>query len=145
MMRYSTFLLSAVILFLGFTACKKSDKSNSSRTVANISGTYVLTALTAGQGGASFNVYDSLPACEKDNKIVLEASGNAQFIDAGPAVCSPSSDSTGSWHLSAGADSIYLGDEAAYIKSFDGKTLVVTNSQEFSGLTLVATTTLTKE
>jgi hypothetical protein len=145
MMRYSLLLSSAVILFLAFTACKKSDKTNNSRTMANVSGTYMLTALTVSEGGASANLYDSLPACEKDNKIVLDANGGAQFIDAGPAICTPSTDSTGSWSLSAHGDSLYLGDESALIKSFDGKTLVVTSNQKFSGLSLEATTTLTKQ
>ncbi len=143
-MRYSLLLSSAVILFLGFTACKKSDKTNSSRTMANVSGTYRITALTASQGSASFNVYDSLPACEKDNLIELQSNGGALFIDAG-TVCSPRSDSTGAWHLSASGDSLYLGGEAALIKSFDGKSLVVTNQQTFSGFTVVATTTLMKQ
>jgi hypothetical protein len=143
-MRYSLILSSAAILFLGFVACKKSDKTNSAKTMANMSGTYTLTGLTTSiQGSASTNIYDSLPACEKDNKIVLDPNGGAQFIDAG-TICSPSSDSTGAWRLSAGSDSLYLGDEAAFIQSFDGQKLVLTSSQKFSGLTVVATTTLTK-
>lgn len=143
-MRSSLFLSSAAILFLGFTACKKSDKTNSSKTVANVSGSYKLTALTATQGGTSFNLYDSLPACEKDNLIVLNANGSAQFVDAGTA-CNPPQDSTGAWHLSANADSIYMGNDAAYINSFDGKTLKLTTDQKISGFTVTAMTTLTKQ
>lgn len=143
-MRSSLFLSSAAILFLGFTACKKSDKTNSSKTVANVSGSYKLTALTATQGGTSFNLYDSLPACEKDNLIVLNANGSAQFVDAGTA-CNPPEDSTGAWHLSANADSIYMGNDAAYINSFDGKTLKLTTDQKISGFTVTAMTTLTKQ
>lgn len=143
-MRYSLLFSSAVILFLGFAACKKSDKTNNSRTMANMAGTYGLIALTASQGGTTFNLYDSLPACEKDNLIQLNANGGAQFIDA-KIVCSPPKDSTGSWHLSVKADSIYLGNQAAYIKSFDGKTLVISNQQMISGFTVVSTTTLAKQ
>ena len=143
-MRSSLFLSSAAILFLGFTACKKSDKTNSSKTVANVSGSYKLTALTATQGGTSFNLYDSLPPCEKDNLIVLSANGSAQFVDAGTA-CNPPEDSTGAWHLSANADSIYMGNDAAYINSFDGKTLKLTTDQKISGFTVTAMTTLTKQ
>ncbi len=140
-MRYSLLLASAFLLFL---ACKKSDKSNNSRTAANFAGTYALTALTVNEGGATFNAYDSLPACEKDNLIQLNANGSAQFIDAGIA-CAPPEDSTGAWHLSAKADSIYLGNEAAFINSFDGKTLVVSNQQSISGFMVQATTTLVKQ
>jgi len=143
MMRYSLVFSSAIILFLGFTACKKSDKTNNSRTAANMAGTYGLVAVTVSQGGATVNIYDSLPACEKDNLIQLNANGSAQFIDAGTA-CNPPQDSTGAWHLSASTDSMYLGNEAAYIKSFDGKTLVLSNQQMISGLNIVTTSTLAK-
>ena len=143
-MRYSMILTAAVMMVLGFTACKKSDNKNSAKTVANVSGSYKLTALTASQGGVSFNLYDSLPACEKDNLIVLNTSGSAQFVDAGVA-CDPPQDSTGAWHLSPNADSIYLGNDAAYINSFDGKTLKLTTDQKISGFTVTATTTLTKQ
>lgn len=140
-MRYSLLLASAVMLFV---ACKKSDKTNTSRTMANMAGTYGLTALTATEAGITFNVYDTLPLCERDNLIELNANGSAQFIDAGLA-CTPPQDSTGAWHLSANADSIYLGNEAALINSFNGKTLVLSSQQSISGFSFSATETLVKQ
>jgi hypothetical protein len=141
MTRYSLLLASAFLLFL---ACKKSDKTNTSRTAASMSGTYMLTALTATEAGITFNAYDSLPPCEKDNLIQLNANGSAQFIDAGIA-CVPPEDSTGAWHLSTKADSIYLGNQSAFIQSYDGKTLVLSNQQNISGFNVSATETLVKQ
>jgi hypothetical protein len=144
MTRYSLLIPSACLLFLAVAACKKSDKNNDSRTMTNVAGTYNLTALTANLGGISFNVYDTLPACEKDNQIILSANGDAQFVDAG-VTCTPAEDSTGTWSLSAKADSLYLGNQAGFIKSFDGKTIVLVSSEQFGGVPLQATTTLTKQ
>jgi hypothetical protein len=142
MMRYSMILTAAVILVLGFTACKKSDNKNSAKTVANISGTYNLTALTINLGSINFNAYDTLPDCEKDNVILLNADGTAQYVDGG-ITCQPPADSTAAWHLSADADSLYLGDNGTAIKSFDGKSLVVTTSQ-YNGFNGDITITLAK-
>jgi hypothetical protein len=124
MMRYSFVAATALVLFTGFTACKKSDKTDDSKTVTNISGTYNLTGFTVDLGGINLNVYDSLPACERDNVILLNADSSAQFVDAG-TICDPPSDAVSTWHLSADADSIYLGDNGGLIKTFDGKNLVI--------------------
>ena len=64
--------------FLVINACsKKSSSPNNARTVQNLSGSYTITALTANAGGLTINLYDSLPACEKDNTIQLDANGIA--------------------------------------------------------------------
>jgi hypothetical protein len=68
----------------------------------------------------------------------------AQFIDAGTQ-CVPPSDSTGTWSLSSNTDTIYVAGSASYIKSWDGKTLVLTNQETFGGFPVTATTTLQKK
>ncbi len=130
----------ALGLLLG-VACKKNDSKNDARTVANLSGTYKLSALVWAYGGISINVYDSLPACEKDNLIKLDTNMTATYIDAG-TVCDPAEDSSGTWALSG--DSIYLGGNAGKITSFDGTKLVITGKieDEPSG---TGTTTLVKQ
>jgi hypothetical protein len=148
MTRCSQLILPAALIVLMAVACKKSDNkgdnNSDSRTMTNIAGTYGLTALTANLGGASFNIYDTLPACEKDNLVILSASGDVHFQDAGVA-CTPPDDSTGTWSLSAKADSIYIGDQSGFIKSFDGTTIVLVSSEDFGGIPLQATTTFTKK
>jgi hypothetical protein len=137
---------AAVALFLVFNACKKSESSSNSRTVQNFTGSYSITALSGNVLGTTINLYDSLPACDKDNLIQLNSNMTAAFVDAG-VKCVPPSDSTGSWSLSANTDSLYLASTAAFIKSWDGKTLVLTNSQSVSGIPLpiTVTTTLVKQ
>jgi hypothetical protein len=142
MMRYSMILTAAVILVLGFAACKKSDNKNSARTVENLSGTYNLTALSIDLGSIDFNLYDTLPACQKDNVILLNANGTAQFVDAGVA-CEPPSDSADVWHLSPNNDSLYLGSNSTFIKTWDGKSLVL-KSSGYSGYQGDVTITLVK-
>jgi Lipocalin-like domain len=144
-MRKFVLAASAIILLLVINACKKTDSSNSSaKTVQNLSGSYSLTALTASLAGISINLYDSLSTCEKDNVIQLNTDGSAHFIDDG-VVCVPSEDSTGTWSLSASGDSLTVGSTVAGIKSWDGKTLVLTNTESISGFPVLATTTLVKK
>ena len=143
-MRKIVLTASAIGLFLVINACKKSSGPSNARTVANFSGSYNLTALTATLSGLSINLYDSLPDCERDNVIQLNTDLTASYIDAGTK-CVPPSDSTGTWSLSANTDTIYVAGSASYIKSWDGSTLVLTNAEEISGIPITATSTLVKK
>jgi hypothetical protein len=143
MKRYNICIPAILLVLLVAVACKKSDSNNSARTVANLSGTYKLTALTGEYLSISINIYDSLPACEKDNLIKLNTDLTAVFTDAGTK-CNPPEDSTGVWALSG--DSLYVGDIAGKIKSFDGKTLVLTGDLEVEpAITVAATSTFVKQ
>jgi Lipocalin-like domain len=143
-MRKIVLAFSVIAVFLVIDACKKSNSVSSAKTVQNLSGSYSLIALTANILGASVNLYDSLPPCERDNLIQLNANGSAAFIDANTK-CSPPSDSTGTWSLSANTDTIYVAGNASFINSWDGKTLVLNNSEKVNGFPVVATTTLVKQ
>jgi len=145
-MRKILLAASAVALFLVFNACKKSgsNQPSNARTVQNFSGTYTITALTANLSGISIDLYDSLPPCERDNVIQLDTNLTAHFIDAGTP-CVPPSDSTGNWSLSQNTDTIYVAGSASFIKTWDGKTLVLNNAETISGFPVIATTTLTKK
>ncbi len=144
-MRKILLAFSAIVSFMAFYACKKSDNSvSNARTVQNFSASYNLTALTANVAGVNVNVYDTLQACVRDNVIQLNSNGIANFIDAGTP-CVPPADSTGTWSLSPNTDTLYVAGSASYIKSWDGKTLVLTNSETVSGFPVVATTTLVKK
>ena len=137
---------AAIALFLGFFACKKSNNSTPSnaRTVANFSGNYDLTALQGSIFGVTVNLYDSLPPCERDNVIQLNATMIANFIDSG-VKCVPPSDSTGTWSLSANTDTLYVAGSANFITSWDGTTLVLTGTQTVSGFQATVTSTLVKK
>jgi hypothetical protein len=139
------FLAAAAALFLiSFNSCKKSSSTSNARTVQNFSGSYNLTALTWTALGVTINVYDSLDACEKDNVIQLNADLTSNFIDGG-IVCNPPEDDHGTWSLSANGDSLYFGSTGSYIKSWDGKTLVVTGIEENGPPQVIGTTTLVKK
>ncbi len=138
---------SAIALLFVFNACSKSSNSTSpsnARTVQNFSGTYNLTDLKASVFGVSTDIYDSLPPCEQDNLIKLNADLTAQFIDTG-TVCVPKSDSSGIWSLSQNADTLYIAGSANFINSWDGTTLVLLGQQTISGFPATVTTTLVKK
>jgi hypothetical protein len=143
-MRKILLATSAIALFLTINACQKSSTTSNARTVQNFSGSYSITALTASLSGLVINLYDSLPACERDNLIQLNSDLTAKFIDAG-VKCVPPSDSTGIWSLSQNMDTIYLAGSGSYIQSWDGSTLVVTNAESIQGFPVTATTTLKKQ
>src|ERR1700733_12822359 len=109
-MRKLAISAAAITLILVINACKKSSSNGSSpsaRTVQNFSGSYNITAVSANVLGLNVNLYDSLPACDKDNVIELDANNTAKFIDAG-VTCVPPSDSTGTWSLSSNTDTLYV-------------------------------------
>jgi hypothetical protein len=136
---------AAIVLLLVTYSCKKSDTNNSSaKTVQNLSGSYGLVGLTVTYSGLTIDLYDSLPACEKDNTIQLDTNGMAQFIDAG-IQCVPPSDSSGTWSLSPNGDSLYIQGSGNLIKSWDGKTLVLTGIEYVQSLPFASTTTLVKK
>ncbi len=143
-MRKIVLSASAIALFLVINACMKSTNTTNAKTVQNLSGSYNLKGLTANVLGTILNLYDSLPACERDNVIKLNTDMSAQFIDSG-TVCVPPSDSTGTWSLSQNTDTIYIAGSASFIKSWDGKTLVLNNAEQISGFPVTATTTLLKQ
>jgi ABC-type Fe3+-citrate transport system substrate-binding protein len=148
-MRKIALAASIGLSILVINACKKSDSNSnnpSARTVQNFSGSYGITAITASVLGLNVNLYDSLPACERDNIIQLDTNKTAHFIDAG-VVCVPPSDSTGTWSLSSNTDTIYIAGTANFIKSWDGKTLVLTSVENITGIPVpvTATTTLVKK
>ena len=79
--------------------------------------------------GVTANIYDSLPPCEKDNIFQFDTDGIAHDIDAKIMCDPPEADS--SYNLesfSKSGDSLYLDNSPYLIKSWDGKTLVITGS-----------------
>lgn len=145
-MRKIQFSIAVLAVFFVFYACKKDNNSTpaNARTVQNFSGVYSLTDIKASILGVTIDLYDSLPPCEQDNEIQLDASLTANFIDSGTK-CVPPSDSTGTWSLSSNTDTIYVAGSANYINSWDGTTLVLTGDQTVSGFQAAVTTTLVKK
>ena len=150
-MRKLLFLVSAMGLFLAFNACSKSANSTTNaKTSDNISGSYKITAILVTANGLTVDEYANLKDCEKDNLIILNKDLTLIYTDAG-IVCVPSESSTGTWSLSANSDSLKIygipnfpTGVSGYIKSWDGKSLVLSTSQTISGFPAVVTTTMVK-
>lgn len=136
--------LAAATLF-SFISCKKSDNVSSAKTVQNIAGSYNLTGLTWSALGITANVYDSLPPCEKDNIIQLNADGSAHEIDVKIMCNPPEPDSVSTWGLSSKSDSLYLNKAPYLIKSWDGKTLVITGVVDYGPPLVTGVTTFVKQ
>ena len=144
-MRKIHLVSAAIALFLVFLACKKTNSpAANARTVQNFTGYYSLKDLKASILGVTIDLYDSLPSCEQDNLILLNANLTAQFIDTG-TVCVPPTDSSGTWSLSQNTDTLYIAGSANFITSWDGTNLVLTGNQDVSGFTALVTTTLLKK
>ena len=143
-MRKTLLTATAVAALFIFYSCKKSNTTSSAKTVQNLAGSYNLTALVWTAAGISVNVYDSLPDCEKDNVIQLNTDLTADFIDGTP-VCTPNESDHGVWSLSSNGDSLYIGSTPAYIKSWDGKTLVLVGIVDNGPPVTIGTSTFVKK
>jgi len=146
-MRKIHLAVSVLALFFVLNACSKNSNSTSpsnARTVQNFSGTYKFGDIKASVLGVTIDVLDTLPACEKDNVIRLDADLVAHFVDT-LVQCTPPSDSTGKWSLSQNTDTLYVAGGANFINSWDGTTLVLVGNQTVSGFQATVTTTLVKE
>ncbi|CAN5127618.1 hypothetical protein BH11BAC5_BH11BAC5_54760 [soil metagenome] len=129
-------IFTTAVLLLLFTSCKK-DKSTASgtcnKTVADIAGTYAILKIEVGMNGVFLDITSQQDACEKDDRLTLNANGTSAYQDLG-TVCSPSGDDSGTWSIDAngrmtikdngGNDDISSAD----ITSFDCHTLVLTGT-----------------
>ena len=135
--------VAAAVLF--FISCKKSESVSNAKTVQNISGSYNLTGLTWSAMGVTVNVYDSLPPCERDNIVQFNTDGSAHIIDTKIMCDPPEPDSVSTWGLSPKGDSLYLDHNPYLIKSWDGKTLVITGVVDDGPPVVTGVTTFVKQ
>jgi hypothetical protein len=139
------FLSISIVIISSMPACKKNSTISSARTIQNLSGSYNLTSLVWTSNGISINLYDSLPACEKDNILRLDADGSAHSIDVKILCNPPEPDSVAAWSLSSNSDSLFFNNAEVLIKSWDGKTLVYTGIVSYGPPLIIGTTTLVKQ
>ena len=137
------FLIVAALTGLIIAGCHKSSGSGSTAlTMTNLVGSYKLTASTSTYGGISYNTYDSIPACEKDDVVKLNPDSTYNYIDAGTS-CSPNGSYSGNWFLKA--DSIYIDANGFLVKSFTGTTLILNTTDTLYGIAIPSSETLTKQ
>jgi hypothetical protein len=139
-----------LILFIALTAflaCKKSSTDTTTSldvTIANIAGTYKITAATSSIGGTSIDVYNNasvFPACSKDDIYVFNSNGTYTITDAG-VVCSPSNTISGSYSVNTAAKTITVGTQTYTVVSLTSTNVVLTqNNFMNSGFPVTATYT----
>jgi len=108
-------------------SCKKSkgdEAKDCALTMANVSGTYRLTALkyNPGEGQPEQDALPLRDACENDDLITLKSDGTYLYQDAG-TVCTPGGTDNGTWSLNGKVLSSD-GDIYGTVKNFDCKTFV---------------------
>ncbi len=116
----------AVIFTIVFTisACTKNTDPGGDLTLANIAGTYQLIGFTKTFKDTTYNTFDTLDACKKDNLIQFNTDMTVNYIDAGTP-CTFPANRTGTWRLAD--DYLYLDGDPLRIKNFNGKTLALTS------------------
>ena len=134
-------LFSVTLAALTLISCKK-DKDCETST-ASLSGNYRQTAIKYKQTPSSTeqDVFANLPACEKDDILVLNSNGSYNYQDAG-TVCTPNGSFSGTWSYSG--STITINGEAATIQSFDCSSLVIYIENQLAPGDRV-TTTLVKQ
>jgi hypothetical protein len=119
-------VLTTLLLGSTLMACKKDTLKEESCIIStqSLAGTYKLTALQYKQNndatGQDYLVL--MDACEKDDRVILNANGTYAYKDIG-VVCLPSQDDTGTWSV-AGNTLTSDGVMDGTISSFDCNTLV---------------------
>jgi hypothetical protein len=135
----------AFILAIGtltFVSCKK-DKEDCETTAASIAAAYRTVSIKykASPSSSENDYFATLPACEKDDVLTLNANGTYSYTDAG-TVCNPPGSYTGTWSVSG--NTITVDGDNGTIQSFDCNTLVLYIENSFvTGDRL--TTTLVKQ
>jgi len=136
-------VLFGLFLFLSVISCSKSSSDSHAINVANISGTYLLTAVTVSLPPAPpISVMDSIPLCRRDDLIKLNSNMSVYFVDAGTQ-CVPSGNDTSTWALSG--TNISIDTLSGTISKFDGHILQINSTLNFMGISVQSTETLTKQ
>lgn len=127
-MRKVLLVCSALVILV--SSCKKDkDDEPVTPTKENLTGSYKVTKLEAVINGTSqdlTNNDDWTEACQRDDIHKLNADNTYQWLDAG-VKCNPSEDYSDFWSLT-NSTTIVVDGYSYTIKSFDGKTLVLTEN-----------------
>lgn len=143
----------AVVSSIIIAACSKDDNNTPQSAEAILTtNRWQLTAATATIPGSTitFNAYDTIPACIKDNFYIF-ASGGTVTIDEGASKCDESDPqtTTGNWQLLNNntqlktIDPITGGNTVANVVKLSSSSLVLQDTITISGITVGGTLTLT--
>lgn len=130
-MKRTIFALATMLLLV--TSCKKDKKDSSEVTVANLSGSYKISKITALVGSnPETDVTDVLlDACDKDDIIKLNSNMTLQWEDRG-VQCSPPNTYSDTWSLPNNTTIVIEGEQGT-IRKFDGTNLEVSIPYQGTG------------
>ena len=135
----------ASLLTLLFAGCSKKDSGGYSMT--SVAGTYKLSAATVTAQGVTQDAMDLIfDPCQQDDILQLKADSTMIYTDAG-TTCSTDGSETGKWWTSNSylIQSSNQQNDTVTIKSFNGTALVVTHPDEYMGVPVTVTFTMTKQ
>lgn len=138
------YLLFTLIITGGLSACKKDKVEAVAVTKENLTGTYTLLSLKAKVGATPETEIksDVMEPCEEDDLYKLNADLSFLYVDAGTP-CNPAGDYEDMWSVSGNTISFY--GYQMEVKSFNGKTLIGTETYTEQGITYVLTATFQKQ
>ena len=118
------YAIGFIAFLIPISSCKDDSETTECLTdMKHIAGTYSFGSMIY-KGSPSSAPEDWFDACDKDNTLELTADGRGIVTDTG-VKCDPESSSTFTWSVSG--NQILSSDGDGTIKSFDCKTLVLSN------------------
>jgi hypothetical protein len=139
--------LSALIIVLSFSACKKEkDSTTTQPTPKNIAGVYRISALKAqAAGNQQVDVFNQLNECQKSDTWGFQEDGTFLFGGAATSTCQDG-DFSGTWSLNGKTFSInsQASDDDYQFVSFDGRSLVLSISGTLNNAAATYYITFTK-
>ena len=133
-MRKTLLVSCAVLVTLTFAACKKSS-SNKSRTELITQSGWVTTNVEVGAGGTwtADPDWTNLPACERDDVLVLRTNMTYEFNEGG-SKCDPSDPQvfdTGTWSWQDGESKVVIDGITYTIESLTESSMTASTSVNF--------------
>lgn len=144
-------ILAVLVIIIAFTACKKDPAPAPKvcgKTVADIAGNYALIKIELASGTSYSDITTTyLQPCQLDDKLMLNASGVAGFVDEG-TICTPNGSRNGIWSITTDGKITIAGGSisvtSADIVSFDCNTLVLLSNQNYGGYPIQLRITIKK-
>lgn len=138
-----TLLLSAFALIIA--SCHKNNDDNSI-SFQNLAGTYKVTGVVINDGSLSFNFYDSIDVCQKDDLFEFNKDSTFDYVDAG-MVCTPEGSFNSHWSLKGNVLTLPEVSQSgtAIVKSLDSKTLVLVSADSSYTPAVITTETFTRQ
>lgn len=142
-----------LFLFLAagiFSSCDKNDDTATASldvTMANIAGSYKITAATMTSGGVTADIFNNnsfFAACDRDDVYGFTSTGGYTVTDAG-VQCSPANTDAGTYTVNTAAKTITIDGETWNVTSLTSSQMVATQSNFMGTTGATGTVTFTRQ